>query len=213
MGDIAESHIIPLTEGSSIAESARWVLGQAPPAFALVGFSQGAVVALDIMRRAPERVLTLCLTSANPRGSSPEQLETWITWQERVRTGGSDELEAIASGFARNVHPERRGDRVLTGQILEMARDTGPETFITQLDALASRSDSRPYLSDIRCPTLLVAGQQDPVTPVALHEEMQALIPNAVFVAVETCGHYVPLEQPARFTAILRDWLKGASTR
>jgi pimeloyl-ACP methyl ester carboxylesterase len=207
----ANVQVMPLREGTTIHASARWILGQLErlgygvEPFALVGFSQGAIVALEIMRLAPERVRKLCLISANPRASTPAQQRTWQTWQQEVRAGRFSE---IIERFSNNVHPEKRSDPTLRETILNMAKETGPDVFITQLQALASRIDSRPHLSKIKCPTLLIAGRQDTVTPLEFHEDIHSLIPHSVLVPVETCGHYVPLEQPQAVTALLHDWLQ-----
>ena len=202
--EVADATVIPLFEGSSIAASARWVLEQITEPFTLIGFSQGAIVALEVMRVAPERVSRLCLMSANPKGSTPEQLETWATWQAETRAGRFAE---IAVRFADNIH-RGRDDEQLVKTINNMAFETGSGIFVEQLDALASRIDSRPYLGDIRCPTLLLAGRHDRVTPLEFHTEMQSLIPNAALVPVEDSGHYLPLEQPQAVTAVLRYWLQ-----
>lgn len=173
--------------------------------FALVGFSQGAIVALEIMRLAPERVTKLCLMSANPKAATAKQLETWATWQQEVREGRFND---IVQGFTNNVHPEKQSDLKLRETILRMAHDTGPETFMTQLQALASRIDSRPHLHAIHCPTLLLVGRQDMVTPLEFHLEMQTLIPESRLIPIEDCGHYLTLEQPQAVTALLRYWLQ-----
>jgi pimeloyl-ACP methyl ester carboxylesterase len=200
----ANTRIIPLTKGSTIHESATWVLEQVSTPFALVGFSQGAIVALEIMRLAAERVTKLCLISANPKGPTPAQLETWKTWQQEVQAGN---FNNIIEKFPNNVHPEKRHDQPLREAILAMARETGEQGFITQLQALASRIDSRPHLANITCPTLLVAGRQDTVTPLAFHQEINSFIPQAVLVPIEEAGHYVPLEQPQAVTTLLHYWL------
>ena len=204
LSEVADVTVIPLREGSSIAASARWVLEQVTGSFTLVGFSQGAIVALEIMRVAPEWVTRLCLMSANPKGSTPEQLETWAGWQAATRAGRFAE---IAVRFSDNIHPGH-DDEQLAKTINDMAFEVGPDIFIKQLDALASRIDSRPYLGNIRCPTLLLAGRHDRVTPFELHSEMHSLIPDAALVPVEDSGHYLPLEQPQAVTAVLRYWLQ-----
>jgi pimeloyl-ACP methyl ester carboxylesterase len=63
-------------------------------------------------------------------------------------------------------------------------------------------------LAAIRCPTLVLVGRQDALTPVSLHEQMAAAIPRAALVIVEQCGHLSPLEQPQAVTAALRYWLQ-----
>jgi pimeloyl-ACP methyl ester carboxylesterase len=201
--DCAKVQVVPLFQGSTIGDSASWVLEHTPQEpFALVGFSQGAIVALEIMRQAPERVQKLCLISANPKEPTAQQLETWKTWQREVEQGN---FETIIQSFTRNVHPDQPA--TLRETILEMARQTGSQTFITQLQALASRVDSRPFLFDIRCPILLIVGRQDKVTPLEFHLEIKEHIPHAALIPLEECGHYAPLEQPQAVTALLRFWL------
>jgi pimeloyl-ACP methyl ester carboxylesterase len=188
-----------------MTSTAQWILEQVTQPFILLGFSQGAIVALEIMRLAPQRVSKLCLMSANPRAATPTQLETWQKWQQEIRDGKFSE---VIRRFPNNLHPRKRDDPTLQETILNMAKETGPDIFITQLQALASRIDSRPHLAQIECPTFLIAGRQDAITPIDLHQEIHALIPQSVLVPVEDCGHYVTLEQPQAVTALLHYWLQ-----
>ena len=202
LADVADPLVLPLSVGKTVAECAVWVLNQTPDTFALAGFSQGAIVALEIMRRAPERVGKLALLDANPGGSTPEQLATWARWQQEARAGG---FANIVAGFTQGLHPQAEpGLRTL---LERMAAETGVATFSTQLAMLASRVDSRPSLGAIDCPTLLLVGRQDRVTPLERHEEMARLIPNAALVPIEDSGHYSMLEQPQAVTAVMRYWL------
>ena len=60
------------------------------------------------------------------------------------------------------------------------------------------------------CPTIIVCGREDQITPLALNEEMAAFIEGARLVVIEQCGHMSPLEQPEEVTTALRDWLDRA---
>ena len=202
LADLADALVLPLSVGETVAECAAWVLAQAPETFALAGFSQGAIVALEIVRQAPERVVKLALLDANPGGSTAAQLATWARWQKEARAGG---FKTIVEGFTNGLHPQ--ADPSLRTTLEQMALETGVDTFATQLDMLASRVDSRPSLGAINCPTLLLVGRQDRVTPLELHEEMARLIPNAALVPIEDSGHYSMLEQPQAVTAVMRYWL------
>jgi pimeloyl-ACP methyl ester carboxylesterase len=205
LADVADCLTLPLSTGSTMPEMAAWVLEQTPAQFALGGFSQGALVALEIMRQAPERISRLCLMACNPRGSTQGQLDTWRSWQAQARDEGLANLAAL---FAANVHPNHRVDSQIVQRIHDMAIQTGVDTFVTQLDALASRIDSRPYLNVIHCPTLLLVGEADKLTPLFFHEEVQQLIPHARLIVMPECGHYLPLEQPVAVSAVLRYWLQ-----
>ena len=90
-----------------------------------------------------------------------------------------------------------------------MAFAVGVETFLVQLGLLESRVDSRPSLGTIACPTLLIAGRQDPVTPLELHHETRALIPTAQLEVLAACGHYAPLEHPEAVSDLMHDWLRA----
>ena len=67
---------------------------------------------------------------------------------------------------------------------------------------------SRPDLGDIRCPTLVLCGRQDALTPVDMHREMASLIRGAKLVIIEDSGHLTTMEQPQATTAVLRYWLQ-----
>jgi pimeloyl-ACP methyl ester carboxylesterase len=88
------------------------------------------------------------------------------------------------------------------------ANGLGKEVFVRQERAIIGRSDSRPGLARIKCPTLVICGREDVITPPAVHEELVAAIPGAKLEVIENCGHLSPLEQPGQVTEILRDWLR-----
>lgn len=172
--------------------------------FALAGFSMGAIVALEIMRRAPERVERLALVSANARGSTPENLSAWQTRESLTLTGKFNEVLSAVAGW---LYPDQKSELEVT--IKTMGERVGEEAFLRQLEILRSRVDSRQDLAGMTCSTLLLVGRQDPATPVALHDEMLRMLPSAELVVIEKCGHYSPLERPEAVTKALREWLGG----
>jgi pimeloyl-ACP methyl ester carboxylesterase len=199
-----------LTRDDSIAGMARRVLASAPPRFALAGLSLGGIVALEVIRQAPERVQRLALLDTSARPSSAQQRRQWQKLGAIARSG---QLRVVVRDILLPtlVHPDRRADAWLARIIEDMADSVGPEVYLRQLAALSARGDSRPHLARIACPTLLVVGRADAVCPVALHEEMAAAISGAHLVVIEQCGHLSSLEQPQTITALLRDWLHGRS--
>ena len=88
-----------------------------------------------------------------------------------------------------------------------MARDTGAAAFIRQERAIISRADSRPTLAAIRCPTLVLVGEQDELTPPERAEEIAQGVAGAVKVVVPDCGHMTAMERPEAVTAALERWL------
>jgi pimeloyl-ACP methyl ester carboxylesterase len=73
--------------------------------------------------------------------------------------------------------------------------------------ALMQRSDNRPLLPGIKCPTLVIVGREDALTPLALAEEIAAGIPGARLEIIPDCGHLSTLEQPDAVNRAMRAWL------
>ncbi len=107
------------------------------------------------------------------------------------------------------IHEGRLVDEALVADISAMADAVGKEAFLRQQHAIMNRPDSRPGLPSIACPTLLLCGRQDVLTPLELSEEMASLIPGGALVIVEACGHLSTMERPEEVNAAMRFWLTG----
>jgi pimeloyl-ACP methyl ester carboxylesterase len=105
------------------------------------------------------------------------------------------------------LHPDRLTNQALVDTVTGMAVRVGRDAFLRQQKAIIARPDGRADLTRIACPTLVLCGRQDALTPLAVHDEMAATIPGAKLVMLEDCGHLAPLERPDAVTAALRDWL------
>ncbi len=95
----------------------------------------------------------------------------------------------------------------MASAIRAMARRLGKDGFLRKQRAIAGRVGSRPHLPRIACPTLVLCGREDAPTPLALSEEMAALVPGARIAVLERCGHISAIERPAEVSAALRRWL------
>jgi pimeloyl-ACP methyl ester carboxylesterase len=105
------------------------------------------------------------------------------------------------------LHPNHQTDLALRQTVLQMAESIGVQGFVNTVKAQLARPDSMPDLPHITCPTLVLTGREDLVIPLAVHQQMAALLPNSRLVIVEVCGHLSTLEQPHIVTQALRDWL------
>ena len=106
------------------------------------------------------------------------------------------------------LHESRVKDAALVNIIREMAERTGVEGYIRQQKAIIARPDFRPLLPSIKCPTLVLCGRQDGLTPLENSEEMATAIPGAKLVIVEDCGHMSTLERPQAVNRAMREWLR-----
>ncbi|MGV3633035.1 MAG: alpha/beta fold hydrolase [Pseudorhodoplanes sp.] len=185
---------------------ARQILDTAPPRFALAGLSMGGYIALAIMRLAPERIARLALLDTGSRSDTPEAAEKRKASIALARAGRLDEINAMLWPVL--VHEDRQGDAALRKIAGDMTLIAGADAFVRQQTAIMTRPDSRPGLSAITCPTLVLVGDGDRLTPPDLSEEMASLIPGSTLVVVPQCGHLSTLEQPEAVTQALVDWLK-----
>ena len=195
------------TRDDTMAAIARSILAAAPPRFALAGLSMGGYICFEMMRQAPQRVARLALLDTGPRPDTPEQTKARQPRIELARTGRFDEETELH--FPKLVHRSRHGDVALKSLVRAMADEIGPEAFVRQMLAIIARPDSRPTLAAIRCPTLVVVGDGDELTPPSLAQEMAAGIAGARLAVIPECGHLSTLERPQAVTEALVEWMRA----
>lgn len=193
----------------SIAAIARRVLDQAPACFSLLGLSMGGYIAFEILRQAPARVARLALLDTTARPDTAEQSARRLELIAQARAGRFGELADLL--YPVLVHPERLNDQPLRELVRGMAMETGAEAFIRQETAIMGRPDSRPHLAAVGCPTWVLVGDADQLTPPDRAQEMAAGIRGARLVVIPACGHLSTLEQPQRVNAALIEWLAAPS--
>jgi pimeloyl-ACP methyl ester carboxylesterase len=202
--DVARPWPARIDLDDSVPEMADSVLAVAPERFALAGHSLGGIVALEIVRRAPQRVTRLALINTSARGPSETQLAGWAQLQERVGRGEFDPVaDELAVATLARAH--RAPDLVTRNR--RMAGTVGADGLLRQLAAQATRPDSRPTLAGIEVPVLVVSAAADDICPPDLQQELAARCPAAELVSVPGSGHMTPLEAPEALTAHLRRWL------
>jgi pimeloyl-ACP methyl ester carboxylesterase len=186
---------------------ARRILAEAPPRFALAGHSMGGYIAFEIMRQVPDRVAKLALINTQARPDTPEATERRGRMIARAKAGDYRAmLDELFPGF---VHPSRRDDASLRQLVYDMGEDVGAEAFIRQQTAVIGRPDSRPTLASIKCPTLVLTGDQDNTIPNSLSVEMANGIAGAKLVILPDCGHLPQPEQPKATADALVEWLRN----
>jgi pimeloyl-ACP methyl ester carboxylesterase len=186
---------------------ARRILAEAPPRFALAGHSMGGYIAFEILRQAPERVAKLALMNTQARPDTPEATTRRRSLMARVQSGDyRGVLDELFQGF---VHPSRLGDASLRQLVHDMGDDVGPEAFVRQQTAVMRRPDSRPSLAWIKCPTLVLTGDEDNSVPNSQSVEIANGIPGAKLVILPDCGHLPQLELPQATADALVEWMRN----
>lgn len=205
LADVADVRIGDTMNADSMAGMAEAVLAAAPERFALAGLSMGGYVSLEVMRRAPERVIKLALLDTAAVADDADKRKNRL---ELIKLAETGKFKGVTPRLLPLfLHPDRLTDAPLTGAVMDMAGRVGKDAFLRQQKAILGRIDSRPHLAAIQVPTLVLCGRQDGLTPLERHEEMAAAIPGARLSVIEDCGHLATMEQPVAATAMLRDWL------
>lgn len=197
--------VAPITHGQRIEEIASGLLPVLPHKFALAGLSMGGIVAMEILRRAPERVTRIALMDTNCLPETPQVAANREPQIVKVKAGKLTEVmrDELKPNY---LAPGPRRPQVLQ-TVMDMAHALGPEVFVSQSRALQRRPDQQSTLRRIRQPALVLCGAHDALCPIKRHTFMAELIPHARLVIIDEAGHLPTLEAPDDTNDALREWL------
>lgn len=210
LGRHMDVYVADHAELNSLAAMAQKILDEAPATFALAGHSMGGRVALEVFRLAPERVTHLALINtgchALPEGEAAEKERTLRLGF--LRLAQAQGVAAMARSWVRNmVHPSRLSDTELIDNIVSMFARKSVSIYEAQIQALLSRPEQFPLLATLRCPVLVLSGQEDLNSPSAVNQEMAGAVSDAELSILADCGHMSLLERPELVSARLERWL------
>jgi pimeloyl-ACP methyl ester carboxylesterase len=207
LSQTAECTVADVAHADSIAAMASGAIAKMPPGpFAVAGLSMGGYVALEVIRQAAARVSGLALLDTNAR---PDPEQSTADRRRMMKMAETDFDRVVNALLPKLLLPANMRNAALVATVKAMAASTGKEAYCRQQEAIIGRIDSRPHLARIACPTLVLCGKEDALTPVALHQEMANAIPGSRLVIAEQCGHLSTLEQARLVTLNLVHWLSG----
>jgi pimeloyl-ACP methyl ester carboxylesterase len=199
--------VVDHTRDDSLPAIARRILSEAPPRFSLAGLSMGGYISMEIMRQAPDRVAKLALLDTTAR---PETSEQTARRKAQIALAEAGQMNVVLDQlYPILVHRRRHEDTELRALVELMAEEVGAAAFVRQQRAIMGRPDSRLSLPAVTCPTLVLVGDGDELTPPEMATEMAGLIPGAQLHLVADSGHLSPLEAPEATTARLLAWLES----
>lgn len=196
--------LAPVTQGERIEEIASALLTAAPAKFAVAGMGFGGMVAMELMRRAPDRVTRIALLDASPLAETPQDASAREARIIRARTGRLQEVledDVTTAGLA--VAPYRND---VMGLALDMGLHLGSEVYTRQSRALMRRKDQQAVMRKCKVPALVLCGAENAALPVKRHQFLSTLIPSARLEVIEGAGHLASLEQPEAVINALRAW-------
>jgi pimeloyl-ACP methyl ester carboxylesterase len=215
LSELADITIADHKQIDSLGGMAEAILANAPERFAVAGHSMGGRVALEIFRRAPQRVRGIAIMDSKytPLAAGAAGDQEAAARHALVDKARKEGMRAMAVQWSRPmVHPDRLSDAPLMNAILDMVERKTPDIFAAQIKALLERPDAGPLLPQIQCPSLVLCGRQDSWSGLSDHETMAAMIPHTQIAWIEDCGHMSTMERPAEVTAAMREWLTKVDT-
>lgn len=205
LDSIAEVHIADMTKHNTIKQLAENIIQNISGKLTLVGFSLGGIVALEIMKLAPERIEKLVLISTNPHTPTEIQKKSWDETIERVKQG--DFLEVVKSNLLPVLISEGNRSETIEAKIIDMARKIGSSAYINQLEAVYTREDLNKVLDVIQAKTLLIVGEEDVVCPPEFSEYMNDKILDSKLKIISKAGHMITLEKEIEVAEEIKTWV------
>lgn len=195
-----------LTQDATIETMAARALESAAGSLLPVGFSLGAIVAVEMAKIAPGRIAGLVLSGYNATADLPERAERRPLQQSEAAAGGLERLlvEELKPNYLAACH---RDDAGMLALLRDMGMLLGTEVFIRQSEALRKRADRRKTLTKLKVPVLFACGLEDQLCPPDWHRQWLAAVPGSRLALVAGAGHMLPLEQPDAFARAIRQWL------
>ena len=193
--------VAPISAGERIEEIASDLLPLLPHRFALAGFGMGAMVAMEMLRRAPDRLRRVALASVTPLPETPQSSAALEPLIVGARAGRLEDV-------LRDINPAETlapgpGRLRVQSTLSEMGRALGNEACVRQLRALQRRADQQAVLRRIKVPALVICGAHDARIPPKRHEFMAEMIPDAELLVLEDAGRMPTLEAPEAVAAAL----------
>lgn len=193
-----------LCSGNSIETIAQANLNKAPESFALIGFSMGGYVAREMVRQAPQRIQSLILIATSARADDDQQALQRITAAKNISATNFRGLSQASIKESLGASSANKPE--LIEKIRLMGAGLGKDAFILQ--SSIRRTGDLDQLSVIKCPTLVVAGDQDRLRSLDEVTQLQEGIPNSELAVIQDCGHMIPLEQPSLLGPMISGWVK-----
>lgn len=205
---LVPSVVADVTTQATIPEMARDLLARHPERLILAGHSMGGRVAMEMARQAPGRIAGMALLNT---GIHPKREGEETKRQAMIDLANGQGMAALAAAWLPGMmNGDAAPDPALIADLTAMCQRMTPEIHERQLRALLSRPDAGATLA-YKGPMLLVVGRQDVWSPVAQHQEIARICPQARLEIVEDAGHFAPVEQPEVVAGLLADWVRGVA--
>jgi 3-oxoadipate enol-lactonase len=173
----------------------------------VAGCSMGGYVAFEMLESAPRYVKGLVLIDTRAGADTGEGKASRARMLETVEKRGAEAIAEEMTPKLLGVTTQReRPD--LVKHIHHMIRAANPMAIKMAVIAMTNRKDMSPLISGIKVPTLIIAGVEDVLIPVAAAQQMHAAIKHSELVTIPFAGHLPNLEQSSPFDVELWQFLR-----
>lgn len=204
----ADVRMVGYDDPAPAGDWAKGVLARLPERFSVVGFSLGGLWALELLRKAPQRIERIAMVASNAQGASTagRRKSAWL-WKMWRAFGPGAVARHVKPGYFHHERQRRRHAPL----VHDMAMRTGRKAAFAEFAWAASRPDGRADIARFRGPLLLVSGAQDRLCTPAMQRAMLLAQPGAQWLELPRVGHFVPLEAGARLGDALLRWIAQPS--
>ena len=201
----ARQVVVPEVDRPTLGEQVDSLLDHLPRRFAIGGLSLGAIVAMAVHRRAPERVAGLFLVATNARPPVDAQRSAWAAQLDSLEAGASPrDLQAELLPLLVGAQPAPD----LAVRTLALSDAVDAATLRAQLELQATRVDERPGLGGATVPCTVLAAADDRICPIERHLEIHRLAGGSALVVVPGAPHLVALSHPHEVAEATSAWLQ-----
>lgn len=207
LGTRYSCQVILPTHGETVEDNSQYVLDQTPDKFALIGHGLGGAVALDVLRRAAERVTRVVLISTPPLSETPPAAAAREARIVAARSG------RLPEAMRDEIPPDALADTEWRDDVLALVRDMamglGEGVFLRQSRAMQRRPDQQKTMRRVRIPALIMGGEVDTLMPMRRQEFTAGLMPYGQISVIAQAGHLPMLEQPDLVSGAIETFLNG----
>lgn len=207
LGATRAMQVVLPTKGETVEQMSEAILPGLPEKFALLGHGLGGDIALDLIRRVPDRVTRVVLMATDPLSEPPQAAAAREARIVAARSGRLAEAMRQEIPLSAIVEADWRDE--IMALVQDMAMGLGEGVFLRQSRALQRRPDQQKTMRRVKLPVLVIAGEADTLVPMRRQEFTANLMPYGKLLVIEAAGHLASLEQPEGVSKAIEDFLAG----
>ncbi len=207
LGATRAMQVVLPTKGETVEQMSEAILPGLPEKFALLGHGLGGDIALDLIRRVPDRVTRVVLMATDPLSEPPQAAAAREARIVAARSGRLAEAMRQEIPLSAIVKSDWRDE--IMALVQDMAMNLGEGVFLRQSRALQRRPDQQKTMRRVKLPVLVIAGEADTLVPMRRQEFTANLMPYGKLLVIEAAGHLASLEQPEGVSKAIEDFLAG----